>query len=79
MCKFCFFYPKNTILGNYKIIIEISFDDLAKWIFINPVEIVKSTYKVDTISGLGDDPIGIAYDPVHQRMYVVIKQAILCL
>ena len=70
--NFSFSIPENTILGNYKLVVEISFEEFieAKWIFINPVEIIKSTYKVDTISGLGDGPIGIAYDPLHQRMYV---------
>ena len=70
--NFAFSIRKNTILGNYKLVVEISFEEFieAKWIFINPVEIVKSAYKVDTISGLGDGPVGIAYDPLHQRMYV---------
>ena len=70
--NFAFSIPRNTILGNYKIVIEISFEEFieAKWIFINPVDIVKSTYKVDIIPGLGDGPIGIEYDPVHQRIYV---------
>ena len=31
----------NIILGNYKIVIEMSFDE-AQWIFINPLEIVDS-------------------------------------
>ena len=32
----------NIILGNYKLVVEMSFDE-AKWIFINPIEIVDST------------------------------------
>lgn len=41
--NFDFSIPGNIILGNYKIIVEMSFDE-AEWIFINPVEIVDSTY-----------------------------------
>ena len=37
-----FSIPGNIILGNYKIVVEISFDE-AEWIFINPLEIVDST------------------------------------
>ena len=40
--NFDFSIPGNIILGNYKIVIEMSFDE-AQWIFINPVEIVNST------------------------------------
>lgn len=39
---FDFSIPGNIILGNYKIVVEISFDE-AEWIFINPLEIVDST------------------------------------
>jgi hypothetical protein len=41
--NFDFSFPGNIILGNYKIVVEMSFDE-AEWIFINPVEIVDSTY-----------------------------------
>jgi hypothetical protein len=41
--NFDFSIPGNIILGNYKIVVEMSFDE-AEWIFINPVEIVDSTY-----------------------------------
>ena len=37
--NFDFSIPPNIILNNYKIEIMISFDE-AKWIFINPIEIV---------------------------------------
>ena len=40
--NFDFSIPGNIILGNYKIVIEMSFDE-AQWIFINPLEIVDST------------------------------------
>jgi hypothetical protein len=40
--NFEFSIPGNIILGNYKIVIEMSFDE-AQWIFINPLEIVDST------------------------------------
>ncbi|HEX7142901.1 MAG TPA: hypothetical protein VF222_10535 [Nitrososphaeraceae archaeon] len=40
--NFDFSIPGNIILGNYKIVVEISFDE-AEWIFINPLEIVDST------------------------------------
>ena len=40
--NFEFFIPGNIILQDYKIVIEMSFDE-AEWIFINPVEIVDST------------------------------------
>ncbi|HEX2405816.1 MAG TPA: hypothetical protein VHJ38_01305, partial [Nitrososphaeraceae archaeon] len=40
--NFDFSIPRNIILGHYKIVVEISFDE-AKWIFINPIEIVDST------------------------------------
>ena len=40
--NFDFSIPGNIILGNYKIVVEMSFDE-AEWIFINPVEIVDST------------------------------------
>jgi hypothetical protein len=33
----------NIILDNYKIVVDMSFDE-AEWMFINPVEIVDSTY-----------------------------------
>ncbi len=39
--NFDFSIPGNIILGNYKIVIEMSFDE-AQWIFINPLEIVDS-------------------------------------
>ena len=39
--NFDFSIPGNIILGNYKIVVEMSFDE-AEWIFINPVEIVDS-------------------------------------
>jgi hypothetical protein len=41
--NFDFSIPGNIILGNYKIVVEMSFDE-AEWIFINPVKIVDSTY-----------------------------------
>jgi hypothetical protein len=41
--NFDFSIPGNIILGTYKIVVEMSFDE-AEWIFINPVEIVDSTY-----------------------------------
>lgn len=41
--NFDFSIPGNIIFGNYKIVVEMSFDE-AEWIFINPVEIVDSTY-----------------------------------
>ena len=41
--NFDFSIPGNIILGDYKIVVEMSFDE-AKWIFINPIEIVDSTY-----------------------------------
>ena len=40
--NFDFSIPGNIILGNYKIVVEISFDE-AEWIFINPLEIIDST------------------------------------
>ncbi len=40
--NFDFSIPGNIIFGNYKIVVEISFDE-AEWIFINPLEIVDST------------------------------------
>ena len=40
--NFDFSIPGNIILGNYKIVVEISFDE-TEWIFINPLEIVDST------------------------------------
>jgi hypothetical protein len=40
--NFDFSIPGNIILGNYKIVVAMSFDE-AEWIFINPVEIVDST------------------------------------
>ena len=39
--NFDFSIPGNIILGNYKIVVEMSFDE-AEWIFINPLEIVDS-------------------------------------
>jgi hypothetical protein len=39
--NFDFSIPGNIILQEYKIVVEMSFDE-AKWIFINPVEIVDS-------------------------------------
>ncbi len=39
--NFDFSIPGNIILGNYKIVIEMSFDE-AEWVFINPLEIVDS-------------------------------------
>ena len=40
--NFEFSIPGNIILQDYKIVVDISFDE-AEWIFINPVEIVDST------------------------------------
>jgi hypothetical protein len=40
--NFAFSIPGNIILGNYKLVVEMSFDE-AEWIFINPVEIVDLT------------------------------------
>ncbi|HET7642284.1 MAG TPA: hypothetical protein VFK40_02155 [Nitrososphaeraceae archaeon] len=39
--NFEFSIPGNIILQNYKIVVDISFDE-AEWIFINPVKIVDS-------------------------------------
>ena len=39
--NFDFSIPGNIILGNYKIVVEMSFDE-AEWISINPLEIVDS-------------------------------------
>jgi len=39
--NFEFSIPGNIILQDYKIVVDISFDE-AEWIFINPVEIVDS-------------------------------------
>lgn len=41
--NFDFSIPGNIIFGNYKIVVEMSFDE-AEWIFINHVEIIDSTY-----------------------------------
>ena len=41
--NFSFSFPGNIIHDNYKIVVDMSFDE-AEWIFINPVEIVDSTY-----------------------------------
>ncbi|MGE5862434.1 MAG: hypothetical protein ACM31H_01570 [Nitrososphaerales archaeon] len=40
--NFDFSIPGNIVLQEYKIVVEMSFDE-AEWIFINPVEIVDST------------------------------------
>ncbi len=40
--NFALSIPPKIILGNYKIVVKMSFDE-AEWIFINPVEIVDST------------------------------------
>ena len=40
--NFHFSIPGNIVLQEYKIVVEMSFDE-AEWIFINPVEIVDST------------------------------------
>jgi hypothetical protein len=42
--NFDFSIPGNIILDDYKIVVEMSFDE-AEWIFINPLEIVDSTYQ----------------------------------
>jgi len=38
--KTVFFIPENLLFHNYKLVIDMSFDE-AKWIFINPVKIAK--------------------------------------
>jgi hypothetical protein len=43
--NFVFSIPGNIILGNYKIVVDMSFDE-ARWIFINPVEIVREISKI---------------------------------
>jgi hypothetical protein len=47
--NFTFSIPGNIILGNYKIVVETSFDE-AEWIFINPVEIVDLTSPPATLT-----------------------------
>ena len=42
--NFDFSMPNNIILDNYKIVVKMSFDE-AKWIFINPIEIVDCNIK----------------------------------
>ena len=38
--NFNFYIPNNTLFQNYKIVVDMSFDE-AEWIFINPVKILK--------------------------------------
>lgn len=52
--NFDFSIPGNIILSNYKIVVEMSFDE-AEWIFINPVEIVDSTYPSNNVTVSCDD------------------------
>jgi hypothetical protein len=40
--NFAFSIPGNIILGPYKLVVEMSFDE-AEWIFINPIKIVDLT------------------------------------
>ncbi len=42
--NFDFSIPNNIILDSYKIVVEMFFDE-AKWIFINPIEIVDCNIK----------------------------------
>ncbi|HEX6646200.1 MAG TPA: hypothetical protein VF047_03395 [Nitrososphaeraceae archaeon] len=57
--NFDFSIPGNIILGNYKIVVEMSFDE-AEWIFINPVEIVDSTYPSNNNMTVRCDDLAIA-------------------
>jgi hypothetical protein len=57
--NFDFSIPGNIILGNYKIVVEMSFDE-AKWIFINPVEIVDSIYPSNSNVTVRCDDLAIA-------------------
>ena len=57
--NFDFSIPGNIILGNYKIVVEMSFDE-AEWIFINPVEIVDSTYPSNNNVTVRCDDLAIA-------------------
>ncbi|MFB5601160.1 MAG: hypothetical protein ACE5SW_13145 [Nitrososphaeraceae archaeon] len=41
--NFGFYIPGNIVLQEYKLVVEMSFDE-AEWIFINPVEIIDSIY-----------------------------------
>jgi hypothetical protein len=57
--NFDFSIPGNIILGDYKIVVEMSFDE-AQWIFINPVEIVDSTYPSNNNVTVRCDDLAIA-------------------
>ncbi|MGE5634238.1 MAG: hypothetical protein ACM3VV_03330 [Deltaproteobacteria bacterium] len=57
--NFDFSIPGNIILGNYKIVVEMSFDE-AKWIFMNPVEIVDSIYPSNSNVTVRCDDLAIA-------------------
>jgi hypothetical protein len=57
--NFDFSIPGNIILDNYKIVVEMSFDE-AEWIFINPVEIVDSTYPSNNNVTVRCDDLAIA-------------------
>jgi hypothetical protein len=57
--NFDFSIPGNIILGNYKIVVAMSFDE-AEWIFINPVEIVDSTYPSNNNVTVRCDDLAIA-------------------
>lgn len=57
--NFDFSIPGNIILDNYKIVVEMSFDE-AEWMFINPVEIGDSTYPSNTNVTVRCDDLAIA-------------------
>ena len=57
--NFDFSIPGNIILQEYKIVVEMSFDE-AEWIFINPVEIVGSTHMGNNNVEVRCDDLAIA-------------------
>ena len=57
--NFDFSIPGNIILDNYKIVVQMSFDE-AEWIFINPLEIVDSTYSSNNNVTVRCDDLAIA-------------------
>jgi len=57
--NFDFSIPGNIILGDYKIVVEMSFDE-AEWMFINPVEIGDSTYPSNINVTVRCDDLAIA-------------------
>jgi hypothetical protein len=56
---FDFSIPGNIVLGNYKIVVEMSFDE-AEWLFINPLEIVDSTSPSNNNATVRCDDLAIA-------------------